>query len=119
MSKFLFVRSEKMSSRKKTPFQKHREEEEAKKKRAENETARLYQEFVESFQADDTPGSKAFVRGGTINPNDKLKIDSEGMFHLFYHLLRQPRAEIMRRRRRKQGKRRKENQGTSTILWRN
>ncbi|XP_075110644.1 protein RRC1 isoform X1 [Nicotiana tabacum] len=67
-----------MSSRKKTPFQKHREEEEAKKKRAENETARLYQEFVESFQADDTPGSKAFVRGGTINPNDKLKIDSEG-----------------------------------------
>ncbi|OIT39549.1 PREDICTED: protein RRC1-like isoform X1 [Nicotiana attenuata] len=67
-----------MSSRKKTPFQKHREEEEAKKKRAEDETARLYQEFVESFQADDTPGSKAFVRGGTINPNDKLKIDSEG-----------------------------------------
>lgn len=67
-----------MSSRKKTPFQKHREEEEAKKKRAEDETARLYQEFVESFQADNTPGSKAFVRGGTINPNDKLKIDSEG-----------------------------------------
>lgn len=67
-----------MSSRKKTPFQKHREEEEAKKKRAEDETARLYQEFVESFQADNTPGSKAFVRGGTINPNDKLKTDSEG-----------------------------------------
>ncbi|KAF3637344.1 hypothetical protein FXO37_24973 [Capsicum annuum] len=72
------VSGEKMSSRKKTPFQKHREEEEAKKKRAEDETARLYQEFVESFQADNTPGSKAFVRGGTINPNDKLKIDSEG-----------------------------------------
>ncbi|KAH0649342.1 hypothetical protein KY285_034590 [Solanum tuberosum] len=67
-----------MSSRKKTPFQKHREEEEAKKKRAEDETARLYQEFVESFQADNTPGSKAFVREGTINPNDKLKMDSEG-----------------------------------------
>ncbi|KAH6782174.1 RNA recognition motif protein [Perilla frutescens var. frutescens] len=83
-----------MSARKKTPFQKHREEEEAKKKassllsflsfqskiikRAEDETARLYQEFVESFQADDSPGSKAFVRGGTINPNDKLKNDSEG-----------------------------------------
>ncbi|XP_060208333.1 protein RRC1-like isoform X2 [Lycium barbarum] len=67
-----------MSARKKTPFQKHREEEEAKKKRAEDETARLYQEFVESFQADNTPGSKAFVRGGTINPNDKVKIDSEG-----------------------------------------
>ncbi|XP_047969744.1 LOW QUALITY PROTEIN: protein RRC1-like [Salvia hispanica] len=67
-----------MSARKKTPFQKHREEEEAKKKRAEDETARLYQEFVESFQADNTPGSKAFVRGGTINPNEKLKNDSVG-----------------------------------------
>ncbi|CAH9110859.1 unnamed protein product [Cuscuta europaea] len=67
-----------MSSRKKTPFQKHREEEEAKKKRAEDETARLYQEFVESFQGDDVPGSKAFVRGGVINPNEKLKNDSEG-----------------------------------------
>lgn len=72
------VSGEKMSARKKTPFQKHREEEEAKKKRAEDETARLYQEFVESFQADNTPGSKAFVRGGTINPNDKLKMDSQG-----------------------------------------
>ncbi|XP_027347514.1 protein RRC1-like isoform X2 [Abrus precatorius] len=74
--------SEGMSSfsitRKKTPFQKHREEEEAKKKRAEDETARLYAEFVESFQGDSTPGSKAFVRGGTINPNDKFKDDSEG-----------------------------------------
>lgn len=65
-------------TRKKTPFQKHREEEEAKKKRAEDETARLYAEFVESFQGSDTPGSKTFVRGGTINPNEKLKIDSEG-----------------------------------------
>ncbi|XP_042482868.1 protein RRC1-like isoform X1 [Macadamia integrifolia] len=65
-------------TRKKTPFQKHREEEEAKKKRAEDETARLYAEFVESFQGDIAPGSKAFVRGGTINPNDRLKNESEG-----------------------------------------
>ncbi|GLT85224.1 hypothetical protein SLE2022_034200 [Rubroshorea leprosula] len=65
-------------TRKKTPFQKHREEEEAKKKRAEDETARLYEEFVASFQGDNTPGSKTFVRGGTINPNDRLKSDSEG-----------------------------------------
>ncbi|XP_062099298.1 protein RRC1 [Humulus lupulus] len=65
-------------TRKKTPFQKHREEEEAKKKRAEDETARLYAEFVESFQGDTTPGSKAFVRGGLINPNDKVKADNEG-----------------------------------------
>ncbi|XP_010278205.1 PREDICTED: protein RRC1-like isoform X3 [Nelumbo nucifera] len=64
--------------RKKTPFQKHREEEEAKKKRAEDETARLYAEFVESFQGDNTPGSKTFVRGGTINPNERQKTDSEG-----------------------------------------
>ncbi|KAK6927661.1 RNA recognition motif domain, partial [Dillenia turbinata] len=65
-------------TRKKTPFQKHREEEEAKKKRAEDETARLYAEFLESFQGDNGPGSKTFVRGGMINPNDKLKNDSEG-----------------------------------------
>lgn len=45
-------------------------------KRAQDETARLYQEFVESFQGDS--GAKTFVRGGTINPNEKLKSDSEG-----------------------------------------
>ncbi|GAB4828740.1 Protein rrc1 [Ancistrocladus abbreviatus] len=66
------------SARKKTPFQKHREEEVAKKKRMDDETARVYEEFIESFQADDTPGSKTFIRGGTINPNDKLRTDSEG-----------------------------------------
>ncbi|KAJ8615720.1 hypothetical protein MRB53_035092 [Persea americana] len=65
-------------ARKKTPFQKLREEEEAKKKRAEDETARLYAEFVESFQGDNAPGSKAFVRGGTINPNERPTTDSEG-----------------------------------------
>lgn len=48
--------------------------------RAEDETARLYAEFVESFQGDNAPGSKTFVRGGTINPNDKLKDDSEGQY---------------------------------------
>ncbi|KAK1276865.1 hypothetical protein QJS04_geneDACA003889 [Acorus gramineus] len=65
-------------TRKKTPFQKHREEEEKKKKREEDETAQLYAEFVESFQGDDKPGSKAFVRGGLINPNERPKADSEG-----------------------------------------
>jgi U2-associated protein SR140 len=74
---------EKMTSfsmiRKKTPFQKHREEEEAKKKRADEEAARLYEEFVESFKADDTPGGKAFVRGGVINPNDRSKPVSESV----------------------------------------
>ncbi|GAB2226680.1 hypothetical protein Droror1_Dr00022499 [Drosera rotundifolia] len=66
------------SSRKKTPFQKHREEELAKKKRDMDETERLYEEFIESFQSDDTPGSKTFVRGGTINPNERIKSDPEG-----------------------------------------
>ncbi|GLJ40910.1 hypothetical protein SUGI_0846280 [Cryptomeria japonica] len=74
---------EKMTSfsviRKKTPFQKHREEEEAKKKRADEEAARLYEEFVESFKADDVPGVKAFVRGGTINPDDRSEAGIEGM----------------------------------------
>jgi hypothetical protein len=74
---------EKMTSfsmiRKKTPFQKHREEEEAKKKRADEEAARLYEEFVESFKADDTPGGKAFVRGGTINPSERSKPDTESL----------------------------------------
>ncbi|KAK8554240.1 hypothetical protein V6N13_073169 [Hibiscus sabdariffa] len=65
-------------TRKKTPFQKHREEEEAKKKREEDETARLYEEFVASFQGDNAPGSKTFVRGGTINPNEKFKPNSKG-----------------------------------------
>ncbi|XP_028120390.1 uncharacterized protein LOC114317813 isoform X3 [Camellia sinensis] len=46
--------------------------------RAEEETARLCQEFVESFQGENIPGSKVFVRGGTINVNDGLKIDSKG-----------------------------------------
>eukprot|EP01018_Ginkgo_biloba_P033999 Gb_18824 [translate_table: standard] len=65
--------------RKKTPFQKHREEEEAKKKRADEEAARLYEEFVESFKADDVPGGKAFVRGGTINPDERGKTENEGI----------------------------------------
>ncbi|KAK1324095.1 hypothetical protein QJS10_CPA02g01368 [Acorus calamus] len=69
-------------TRKKTPFQKHREEEEKKKKREEDETAQLYAEFVESFQGDDKPGSKAFVRGGLINPNERPKADSEGVIEV-------------------------------------
>lgn len=98
-------------SRKKTPFQKHREEEEAKKKREEDETARLYQEFVESFQGDGT-GPKTFVRGGIINPNERLKTDSEGMFHPSYRLLHPREKNMRRRRRRSQRRKRKGNPGT-------
>ncbi|XP_008793637.4 protein RRC1-like isoform X2 [Phoenix dactylifera] len=66
------------SSQKKIPFHRHREVEEARKKREDDEAARVYAEFVESFKADSTLGSKAFVRGGVIDPNEKLKADSEG-----------------------------------------
>ncbi|KAF2534991.1 hypothetical protein F2Q68_00018875 [Brassica cretica] len=37
----------------------------------EDETARMYQEFVDA--------TKTFVRGGTINPSYKPKVDSEGV----------------------------------------
>lgn len=47
--------------------------------RADEEAARLYEEFVESFKVDDIPGGKAFVRGGTINPNERLKAPSEAV----------------------------------------
>ncbi|WOK95045.1 protein RRC1 [Canna indica] len=66
------------SSQKKIPFHRHREAEEARKKREEDEAARVYAEFVESFKSDSTPGSKTFVRGGVIDPNDRLKAGSEG-----------------------------------------
>ena len=47
-------------------------------KREEDEAARVYAEFVESFKGDNTPGSKTFVRGGVIDPNEKLKAGPEG-----------------------------------------
>jgi hypothetical protein len=47
--------------------------------RADEEAARLYKEFVEFFKADDVPGGKTFVRGGTINPNDRAKPSSESV----------------------------------------
>lgn len=48
--------------------------------RAEDETARLYAEFLESFQGDTAAGLKAFVRGGTVN-DEKVKPDA-GQFLL-------------------------------------
>lgn len=47
-------------------------------KREEDEAARVYAEFVESFKGDNAPGSKTFVRGGVIDPNERLKANSEG-----------------------------------------
>ncbi|KAJ0984270.1 hypothetical protein J5N97_002626 [Dioscorea zingiberensis] len=62
----------------KTPYQKHKKEEEAKKKRDEEEAARLLEQFKESFEGDGHSGPTAFVRGGMIDPNAKLRNDSEG-----------------------------------------
>jgi U2-associated protein SR140 len=47
-------------------------------KREEDEAARVYAEFVESFKSESTPGAKSFVRGGFIDPNKKHENDSQG-----------------------------------------
>mmetsp|Transcript_16329 Transcript_16329/g.48953 ORF Transcript_16329/g.48953 Transcript_16329/m.48953 type:complete len:1001 (+) Transcript_16329:302-3304(+) len=56
--------------RKKNPYQKHQEEQEAKKKRADLEAAKLYDDFVESFGGDG-PAQTSFVTGGTIQPGSR------------------------------------------------
>eukprot|EP00891_Asterochloris_glomerata_P009463 jgi/Astpho2/9463/Aster-x1581 len=59
-----------LGSKKKTPFQLHKEAEAEKKKKADEEAAAVYNEFVESFAEgpQDRPGSRAFVRGEVIQP---------------------------------------------------
>mmetsp|Transcript_3799 Transcript_3799/g.6509 ORF Transcript_3799/g.6509 Transcript_3799/m.6509 type:complete len:840 (+) Transcript_3799:199-2718(+) len=63
-----------VSRKKNTPFNKHKEIEETKKKRADEEAAKLYEEFVESFKADEenTGGIKAFVRGEIVEPGTRV-----------------------------------------------
>jgi hypothetical protein len=43
--------------------------------KADEEAAKVYEEFVESFKGDDAPGSeggvKAFVRGGVVAPGSR------------------------------------------------
>lgn len=63
-----------VGTQKKSRFQKAREEQEAKKKLDEEEAAKVYQSFVQSFQEDDDEegedrhrGGKRFVRGGRMN----------------------------------------------------
>lgn len=46
-------------------------------KKEEDEAARVYAEFVDSFKGESTSGLK-FVRGGVIDPNAKLRTDFEG-----------------------------------------
>ena len=75
--------------KKKSPFEKHKEEIEAKKKvcsplqylckimltsimqQADDEAAKVYEEFVASFSGD-APKSKAFVRGETFIPPNSI-----------------------------------------------
>ena len=39
----------------------------------------MYEEFVKYFKIDDVSGEKAFVRGETIDPNERLKNGHEGL----------------------------------------
>jgi len=58
------------TSYKKTPFQKHKEDLELKKQKDDEETAKVYAEFVASFENDTTP--KTWVKGKTVlNANTK------------------------------------------------
>nr|CAG8581504.1 4716_t:CDS:10 [Entrophospora candida] len=63
-----------IGTHKKTPFQRHKEELELKKKQESEEAAKVYAEFVASFENDESAG-KAFVKGETIVP--KLLFDHE------------------------------------------
>ncbi|KAK9835798.1 hypothetical protein WJX74_008275 [Apatococcus lobatus] len=64
-------------NRKKTPFQRHKEKEEDKKKRADAEAAKLYQEFEQFFGDSRDSDSKAFVRGGTIQPGSRPNLEAK------------------------------------------
>ncbi|CAG8636716.1 8549_t:CDS:2, partial [Ambispora gerdemannii] len=63
-----------IGTHKKTPFQKHKEELELKKKQESEEAAKVYAEFVASFEKEEGSG-KAFVKGETIVP--KVLFDHE------------------------------------------
>ncbi|CAI2181846.1 4461_t:CDS:10 [Funneliformis geosporum] len=65
-----------IGTHKKTPFQKHKEELELKKKQESEEAAKVYAEFVASFEKEEGAG-KTFVKGETIVP--KLLFDHEAV----------------------------------------
>ncbi|KAK9680114.1 hypothetical protein K7432_016040, partial [Basidiobolus ranarum] len=61
---------------KKTAFQRHREELELKKKKETEDAAKVYAEFVASFEEEpDVP--KTFVKGGTLAPKDSYNQSSQ------------------------------------------
>jgi hypothetical protein len=59
------------SQQKKTRFQKAREEKELKKKLDEEEAAKLYDSFVDSFK-DEDQNSKVFIRGGRVHGDGEV-----------------------------------------------
>ena len=62
---------------KKTPFQLHKEREEEKRKREQEAAALVFDDFVESFKAEeDRTGLQNFVRGGQILPGQKEEGDA-------------------------------------------
>ncbi|KAI9094909.1 hypothetical protein DFS34DRAFT_651700 [Phlyctochytrium arcticum] len=59
---------------KKTPFQRQKEEAELKKKKEDEEAARVYAEFVADFEQDANP-PKGWVKGGTMMPSAAFSRD--------------------------------------------
>ncbi|KAI8815346.1 hypothetical protein BJ742DRAFT_864575 [Cladochytrium replicatum] len=57
-----------IGTNKKTQFHKQREAEELKKKKEEEEAAKVYAEFVASFEEDNNVSSTGWVKGGTLVP---------------------------------------------------
>uniref|UniRef100_K3X1G9 Uncharacterized protein n=1 Tax=Globisporangium ultimum (strain ATCC 200006 / CBS 805.95 / DAOM BR144) TaxID=431595 RepID=K3X1G9_GLOUD len=55
-----------IGQQKKTKFEKDREDREAKKRQADEEAAKIYAQFVASFEDEDATLGKAFVRGETV-----------------------------------------------------
>lgn len=62
---------------KKTPFQKHKEAVEAKKKKEEEETQAVLDEFVQSFSGDSKKEFKSFVKGEKIVNNQVVETSFE------------------------------------------
>eukprot|EP01041_Mallomonas_annulata_P005425 gene5425-10875_t len=65
-----------IGQQKKSRFQKAREEKELKKKQEDEEAAKVYDQFVASFEVQE--GSKAFIRGGKIQDNNDSDIVQGG-----------------------------------------
>ncbi|KAI8814191.1 hypothetical protein BJ742DRAFT_896695 [Cladochytrium replicatum] len=57
-----------IGTNKKTQFHKQKDAEELKKKKEEEEAAKVYAEFVASFEEDNNANSTGWVKGGTLVP---------------------------------------------------